>query len=75
MSAALPKASDLGRAGPGRLGMGMSREGKVWFRVHKTILWNTAPDLPDRADPDSVVSPSAPLTLPATRAGGQDDVS
>ena len=44
------QTSSMAQERPG-LGLGMPREGKVWFRVHKTILWNTPPDLPDLPDP------------------------
>ena len=56
-------------------GRGPAGEGKVWFRVHETILWNTPADPADPADPAEVVAAGAPQTLPSTRAGGQDDVS
>ena len=46
------------RGGPGRprggqgarSGRGPAGEGKVWFRVHETILWNTPPDPADPAE-------------------------
>ena len=43
-------------------GRGPAGEGKVWFRVHETILWDTPDNPPDPPDPPEVVSWSAART-------------
>ena len=67
-----------GRPGGGRGAAGPAGEGKVWFRVHETTLWDKSPDSPDSPDPadspDPVPEPALRPSL-TTRAGGQDDVS
>ena len=44
-------------------GRGLAGEGKVWFRVHETILWDTSPDPPDPPDPDYPPDPVPELGL------------
>ena len=76
----IPKVGGWGLGG----GRGPARDGKVWFRVHETILFPTPADPEDPADPadpaDSAdpadqVSSATARDLPSTRAGGQDDGS
>ena len=40
-------------------GRGPAGEGKVWFRVHETILWDTSADPPDPV-PEPGLGPSLP---------------
>ena len=43
------------------LGLGRPREGKVWFRVHETTLWNTSADPAGPADPADPAEPADPV--------------
>ena len=45
-------------------GRGPGGEGKVWFRVHETILWDTSPDPADPPDPPDPADPVDPVPEP-----------
>ena len=52
-------------------GRGPAGEGKVWFRVHKTILWDTAADPADPAESPEVVSATAARSHPSHAPGAR----